>query len=914
MAIKKTELYSSLWASCDQLRGGMDASQYKDYILTLLFLKYVSDKFLTDKNAQIIIPDGCTFPDMVKLKGDKEIGEKIRIILDDIAKENEMPWLANKDNDFNDEERLGKGKEMVDRLSKLVGIFEGLDFAGNSSHDDDLLGDAYEYLMRNFATESGKSKGQFYTPAEVSRIIAKIVGINANTKQDETVYDPTCGSGSLLLKAANQAPNGLSIYGQEKEVATTTLCRMNMILHDNADAEIALGGHSTLANPEFVNENGSLKTFDFAVANPPFSYKAWSNGLNTNDDEFARFEYGTPPDKNGDYAFLLHILKSLKSTGKGVVVLPHGVLFRGNAEASIRRKLITQGYFKGIIGLPANLFYGTGIPACLIVLDKAGATKRLQDSKSGIFMIDASRGFIKDGPKNRLREQDIHKIVDVFSKQQTVEKYARMVSFAEIENNDFNLNIPRYIDASTPEDLHDLNAHLLGGIPNRDIQALESYWQVFPTLENKLFKTVRKGYVQTTIKVNDIKSHILQNQDYQKFAESSLNIFTKWKKQASLHKIDQQDLPKAIINRISEELLKTFKNTDLINHYDMYQILMDYWQQTMQDDVYVITQDGWQAGSLIKELKVIKGNKLKETPDLVISKKKYKAEIIPPQLIIKRYFKDQQQKLDDMQQAVDEQSQTLESLIEEHANEEGALNQISSKADANTALKNYYEIAFKNRQPENFNKYQKAQTAIEQQQGELNNIAQGIIFDRAKNAKSQITLTNIKNLLKEFLTDTEKQQLNDYLIQNDVIKTQNKLLKTLYDNAILQIDTDINNGEKDDILTDIVVLKEFLQLTAIKAATKKHLSTAQTQLNKQVLAHYAQLSVGDINTLVVQDKWHATLQTSIGGEIERISQQLSNRIKTLEQRYAQPLPKLQSSVQSHSDKVSKHLKHMGLEW
>ncbi len=322
MAIKKTELYSSLWQSCDELRGGMDASQYKDYVLTFLFLKYVSDKYISDANAMIVVPDGCTFPDMIKLKGDKEVGEKLNIVIDGIAKENDLSWLANKDNDFNDEDRLGKGKEMVDRLSKLIGIFEGLDFGGNSAQGDDLLGDAYEYLMRNFATESGKSKGQFYTPAEVSRILAKVVGISNDTSQDHTVYDPTCGSGSLLLKAADEAKNGLSIYGQEKDVATTALCRMNMILHNNADAEIAPGGHSTLAAPEFKLDNSALKTFDFAVANPPFSFKAWNTGFIPEEDQYHRFEYGIPPEKNGDYAFLLHILKSLKSTGKAAVILP----------------------------------------------------------------------------------------------------------------------------------------------------------------------------------------------------------------------------------------------------------------------------------------------------------------------------------------------------------------------------------------------------------------------------------------------------------------------------------------------------------------------------------------------------------------------------------------------------------------
>ena len=491
MAVKKTALYSSLWASCDELRGGMDASQYKDYVLTLLFMKYVSDKYGGDPYADIVVPEGGSFQDMVALKGNKEIGDRINKIISALAEENDLKGVIDVA-DFNNEDKLGRGKEMVDRLSNLVGIFAGLDLSANRAEGDDLLGDAYEYLMRHFATESGKSKGQFYTPAEVSRILAQVVGITAETRQDETVYDPTCGSGSLLLKVADVAPRGLTIYGQEMDNSTWALARMNMFMHNYPSHEI--WRDNTLSNPYWKNDDGSLKTFDFAVANPPFSYKSWSNGVNVAEDPFQRFEYGAPPDKNGDYAFLLHILKSLKSTGKAAVILPHGVLFRGNAEATIRRALVRQGYIKGIIGLPANLFYGTGIPACIVVLDKAGAAQR-----QGLFMVDASRGFMKDGNKNRLRSQDIHKIVDVFNHQTKLDRYSRLVPLAEIEKNDYNLNIPRYIDASEPEDLHDLAAHLSGGIPNGDLDALGAYWQVFPKLRADLFAPEREGYSKLII-------------------------------------------------------------------------------------------------------------------------------------------------------------------------------------------------------------------------------------------------------------------------------------------------------------------------------------------------------------------------------------------------------------------------------
>ncbi len=252
MAIKKSALYSSLWKSCDELRGGMDASQYKDYVLTLLFIKYVSDKYANKSNSLIEVPKGGSFKDMVNLKGDKEIGDKINKAIGKLAEANDLKGVIDVA-DFNDEDKLGKGKEMQDRLSKLISIFNDLDFSGNRAEGDDLLGDAYEYLMRHFATESGKSKGQFYTPSEVSRIMAQVIGINKETTQDQSTNDPTCGSGSLLLKAADEAPNGMSIYGQEKDVATTALAKMNMILHDNPTAEVARGGDSTLSVPAFTD-------------------------------------------------------------------------------------------------------------------------------------------------------------------------------------------------------------------------------------------------------------------------------------------------------------------------------------------------------------------------------------------------------------------------------------------------------------------------------------------------------------------------------------------------------------------------------------------------------------------------------------------------------------------------------------
>lgn len=802
MAIKKTELYSSLWASCDNLRGGMDASQYKDYVLTLLFMKYVSDKYKDDPYGMIEVPAGASYDDMLALKGDKEIGDKLNKIIAALAEANDLKGVIDVA-DFNDEDKLGKGKEMVDRLSDLVAIFAGLDLSSNRAEDDDLLGDAYEYLMRHFATESGKSKGQFYTPSEVSRILAKVVGITDDTSQDATVYDPTCGSGSLLLKASDEAPRGLTIYGQEMDNATSALARMNMILHGNETAKIWQG--NTLANPQWKNADGSLKIFDFAVANPPFSSKNWTSGLSPENDEFGRFVWGVPPEKNGDYAFLLHIIKSLKSTGKGAVILPHGVLFRGNAEARIRENLIKQGYIRGIIGLPANLFYGTGIPACIIVVDKEHAHAR-----TGIFMVDASKGFIKDGNKNRLRARDIHQIVDVFTKQIEVPKYSRMVNLTEIANNDYNLNIPRYIDASDAEDLHDLSGHLQGGIPNADIDALSDYWQVFPSLRASLFAPARAGYSQGLVNASAVKSTILAHPEFTAFASQSLAPFNTWKNNAQLDTIAQGDQPKAWIDRLSESLLSAYSNSQLIDKYAIYQLLMDYWAETLQDDVYVLVQDGWTAGNRLRELVVTKGEKLKETPDLVIGKAKYKAELIPPALIIARYFSAQQTTLERLQSEVDNLSQQIESLIEEHSGDDG------------------------------------------------------LLLD-AMNDKDKVTKATIKARLKH---------------------------------------------AKD--ADEIALLKQLQSLFDAEDTAKKAAKDAQETLDMAVFTQYAKLSESDIKTLIVQDKWLASLQSAVEADIERITQQLANRVKELEERYAQPLPQLEADVLALSAKVAEHLQAMGL--
>jgi type I restriction enzyme M protein len=608
----------------------------------------------------------------------------------------------------------------------------------------------------------------------------------------------------LLLKVGDEAHAKVTLYGQEKDAATSGLARMNMILHDNPTALIKQG--NTLAHPLFTSDDGQLKTFDYVVANPPFSDKRWSTGIDALNDPYERFQhFGTPPDKQGDYAYLLHIVRSLKSTGKGACILPHGVLFRGNAEADIRKNLIRKGYIKGIIGLPANLFYGTGIPACIIVIDKENAHTR-----KGIFMIDASSGYLKDGNKNRLRDMDIHQIVDVFNKRLEIAKYSRMVGVEEIEKNEFNLNIPRYIDSQQAEDIQDIEGHLKGGIPSTDVDALQSYWEVCPQLRATLFKANRPGYLDLAVPKQAIKSAIYEHPEFVSFIESMNALFVDWQQRSTetLKGLQTDCHPKTIIRDLAEDLLSHYTAKPLINNYDVYQHLMDYWATTLQDDCYLIAADGWKA----ETYRIIEVKKNKEGKVVKQTDKGWTCDLVPKSLIVNRYFAPQQKAIREQEAELESVVAQITELEEEHSGEDGAFSELDK-----------------------FNK------------------------------------ANIAARLKEIKGDKKAKE-------------------------------------------EATALNAWLKLNEEVADLKKALRTAEITLDDLAYAKYPTLTEVEIKTLVVEDKWLAAIAAAIHGEMDRISQALTQRVKELAERYETPLPQATRQVATLEQVVNAHLEKMGFSW
>lgn len=894
MAVKKSELYSLLWEACNKLRGGVEPSRYKDYVLVLLFFKYVSDRYKGQRFAEFTVNEGASFDDLIAAKGKSDVGERVDKIIQKFLEENRLQGSLP-DVSFNNPDELGSGKELVDKVSGLIAIFQNpaINFKSNRASGDDIIGDAYEYFMMKFAQESGKSKGQFYTPSEVSRIIARLIGIGdikQETDKKWTLHDPAAGSGSLLIRAADEAPideNGdsiVTIFGQEKYPDTAGLAKMNFILHNKGTGEIKSG--NTLANPAYTDDFGGLKKFDFIVMNPPFSDKDWTDGIKITEDKFKRFDgYGIPPEKNGDYAWFLHVLKALDSDhGKAGIILPHGVLFRGNAEETIRKVVLDKRYIKGIVGLPANLFYGTGIPACIIIIDKEDADKR-----EGIFMIDASRGFKKDGNKNRLREQDIEKIVQTFINKDKIKGYSKFVTYKEIvEENDGNLNVPRYIQKVDDTLPQNIASHLKGGIPEVDIDSIEKLWKISPKLKQEIFTCVdeKHNVYNLAMPPNEIEMVISEDENIKnEKANECGELFGTWRNTVkdSLLNINTDTNPKELIRNIGIEILHDFELAQLLDNYDVYDFLLNYWNDKMQDDVYIIKASGYEAGREIEYVYAQKKQKDENGETVSVDDtskiKSFEGALISREIIEYEYFEKELLELNELIEKSALIESELDEMREEESGDEGLLvNALNEKGDSiskTNISKQIKELESKKTSPV------------------VSDITRLIeLFDEGNTAE-------MENIFKD------NSELKGYELRNKNGSFGKAKLKTALkeasDNAIIP---ELYEDEYNALLAYQAKMTE-------KEEVDKAVKEAQKALDDLVLTKYGELSVDEIKHLLFDKKWMVKLEGDITNAIDQVLNALASRVVLIAKRYEHTLGEIEERTDKAKKNVKLALKRMG---
>lgn len=897
MAVKKSELYSLLWEACNKLRGGVEPSRYKDYVLVLLFFKYVSDRYKGQRFAEFTVNEGTSFDDLIAAKGKPDVGERVDKIIQKFLEENRLQGSLP-DVSFNNPEELGHGKELVDKVSGLIAIFQNpaIDFKSNRASGDDIIGDAYEYFMMKFAQESGKSKGQFYTPSEVSRVIARLIGIG-NIKQEAgkswTLHDPAAGSGSLLIRAADEAPvneNGdsiVTIFGQEKYPDTAGLAKMNFILHNKGTGEIKSG--NTLANPQYTDDFGGLKKFDFIVMNPPFSDKDWTDGIKPSEDDYKRFDgYGIPPAKNGDYAWFLHVLKALDSDrGKAGIILPHGVLFRGNAEETIRKEVLNKRYIKGIVGLPENLFYGTGIPASIIIIDKEKANER-----EGIFMIDASNGFKKDGNKNRLREQDIEKIVQTFLSKDEVEGYSRFITYKEIlEANDGNLSIPRYIqkvDGTLPQNIV---SHLKGGIPEVDINSINRLWKVAPKLKQEIFTCVdeKHNVYKLAMSPNEIEREISEDEDIKNEKENEcVELFQTWRGRVKdlLLNINVDTNPKALIRNIGIEILKDFEPAQLLDNFDVYDFLLNYWNEKMQDDVYVIKASGYEAGREIEYVYAQKKAKDESGEEIKIDDtskmKSFEGTLISREIIEHEYFEAELLALNELIEKFTLLESELDEMREEESGDDGLLiNALNEKGDGIPKA--------------NLNK-RIAELESKKTSPVVDDIIQLLeLFDlKDTSGMEELVCNNV--------------ELGSYELRNkDGSIGKAKLraaLKLANAKAIIP----------ESYVDEYNALLEYQSKISEKDEIDKSIKEVQEQLDELVINKYGELSIDEIKHLLFEKKWMLKVENDINDAIDQVLNNLASKVILIAKRYGQTLGEIEEKTARSKEKVKAALERMGYTW
>lgn len=895
MAVKKSELYSLLWEAANKLRGGVEPSRYKDYVLLLLFFKYVSDRYQDQKYGEFEIAEGASFEDLILAKGKPDVGERVDKIIQKFLETNNLKG-ALPDVSFNNPDELGKGKELVDKVSGLIAIFQNpaIDFKKNRASGDDIIGDAYEYFMMKFAQESGKSKGQFYTPSEVSRVISRLIGIGdiKNTPDKKwTLHDPAAGSGSLLIRAADEAPvdsNGdsiVTIYGQEKYPDTAGLAKMNFILHNKGTGEIH--SDNTLAMPYYTDDFDELRKFDFIVMNPPFSDKDWSDGIKVDEDIYHRFDgYGIPPEKNGDYAWFLHVLKALNENGKAGIILPHGVLFRGNAEETIRKEILKRKYIKGIVGLPSNLFYGTGISACIIIIDKENADKR-----DGLFMIDASDGYKKDGDKNRLREQDIEKIVQVFTNNIEIKGYSRFITYKEIvEDNDGNLNVPRYISKINKTLPQNISAHLNGGIPIGDIDSVTKLWNISNELKEEIFiKRDNSSVYDLKVDTDKIENLIFNDEKIkEEITRETEEIFNSWENdiEIKLKNIDKETDPKVFIRELGFSILKTYEDAKLLDNYEVYDFLLNYWNEKLQDDIYIIKASGYEAGREIEREYGKKKVKDEQGVEIEVDdKKKFKSFdglLIPRTIIEKEYFKDKLDEIENMNLEITELDEKMNEVFEEHSGDEGLLVEVlNDKGDSVTKTN-------------------------------LNN--------RLKELESKKVSKDVEILTRLIeVFDTKEQEQMEEIFKSSTSLANYELRNANGKFGKGKINTSLKIAQESAKIPEVYkdeyeLLISYKDLIDKKDEKNKVQKERVKALDKEVIEKYGDLPLEEIKDLLFNKKWMARLQADIEDAIDQEINNLASKLVDISRRYESTLAEIEEAADKSRDEVRKALERMGYKW
>ncbi|ASG92971.1 type I restriction-modification system subunit M [Listeria monocytogenes] len=700
--ITSEEIKRRLWDGANELRGSMDASRYKDYMLGLMFYKFLSDKTLekyksmADKGqlseAELVeeyakdrAVHGENLDKMIQsvlgyfvlpehlyqtwLK-DIAIGEfEVQKVIDSLNNFERTIAVSGDSDDFQGlfssstidltDTALGSNlNERSKNIKALIELFQDLNMV--ALQKSDVLGDAYEYLIGQFAMESGKKAGEFYTPRQVSEVMAQIA---AKTSNITSIYDPTVGSGSLLLTVKKHlkedVQRDLNYYGQEKNTATYNLTRMNLLLHDVRPEKMSVKNGDTLSEdwPEDPSRPAEGVLFDAVVMNPPYSLANWNkSNLKVSDP---RFEIAgvLPPDSKGDFAFLLHGLYHLGQTGTMAIVLPHGVLFRGGTEGEIRKRLLTKNYIDTIIGLPGNLFTNTGIPVCVLILKK---NRAISDP---VLVIDASRNFIKVGKQNELQEKDIARIVDTYVERAEKAGYSHLASREEIIENDYNMNIPRYVESIDEEIPHDVDAHLYGGIPQANIDELKTLQTTVKNVLDNALKPIRDGYVQLEKPMDELTNEVLTDKNIttksdiiREKSEAFIELY--WKKLHEINNIvDVNSLMEEMLVNI-KELLSSFDGIDV---YDGYQVIAEVWKNSLTHDAELIAGGGFYTIGRTREPNMVtkgSGNKKREEQDGWV------GAIVPNELIAKRLYSEELQIIEDKKARLTAVEAELSELVE----------------------------------------------------------------------------------------------------------------------------------------------------------------------------------------------------------------------------------------------------------